>query len=242
MLRALMLTVVIAAAIAMPNAADSPAWFGTPRPPPLSDPRKPVMRYDDAFAPLPAQFSHRPGKFDELLDAAALKAAQKKIVGFSLESLGAGDALWGRRAATPAFMHTIEWTVSELKAAGLKDAKVDTYAVPAPMWVPQTWQLQILGDPVFGAGTETVTLQSAFPQPGGATIPGGSLTAPVVYVGHGTDADLAGRDLKGRIAVVRVRPEPSLFGAGEQGVAAKLVEKGAVGVIRALPAARRRAS
>ena len=68
--------------------------------------------------------------------------------------------------------------------------------------------------PAFGAGTQTVTLQSAFPQPGGASIPGGSLTAPVIYVGHGTDADLAGRDVKGKIAVVRVRPEPSLFGAG----------------------------
>ena len=131
-------------------------------------------------------------------------------------------------------MHTIEWTVSEFKAAGLKDAKVETYAVPGAMWVPQSWQLQIVGDPAFGAGTQTVTLQSAFPQPGGATIPGGSLTAPVVYVGHGTDADLAGRDVKGKIAVVRVRPEPSLFGAGEQGVAAKLVEKGAAGVINAI--------
>ena len=131
-------------------------------------------------------------------------------------------------------MHTIEWTVNEFKAAGLKDAQDETYAVPAPMWVPQSWQLQIVGDPAFGAGTQTVTLQSAFPQPGGATIAGGSLTAPVVFVGHGTDADLAGRDLKGKIAVVRVRPEPSLFGSAEQGVAARLVEKGAVGVINAI--------
>ena len=88
--------------------------------------------------------------------------------------------------------------------------------------------------PAFGAGTQTVTLQSAFPQPGGASIPGGSLTAPVVYVGHGTDADLAGRDVKGKIAVVRVRPEPSLFGAGEQGVALKIAKLGAVGVINAI--------
>ena len=33
---------------------------------------------------------------------------------------------------------------------------------------------------------------------------------------------------------MRVRPEPSLFGAGEQGVAARLVEKGAAGVINAV--------
>ena len=109
-----------------------------------------------------------------------------------------------------------------------------SYDVPAAMWVPQTWQLQLLGDPAFGAGTHTVTLQSAFPQPGGATIPGGSLTAPLVYVGHGTDADLAGRDLNGAVAVVRVRPEPSLFGAGEQGVALKLAKLGAAGVINAI--------
>src|SRR4051795_2297236 len=235
MRKLLMLVGLVVAAVAMPRAADNGAWFGTPGPSPLSDPRKPVMKYDDLFAPLPAQFPHRRGKFDELLDAAALKADQKRIVGFSLESLGAGDKVWGRRAATPAFMHTLEWTVSELKAAGLKDAKVETFAVPAAMWVPQTWQLQIVGDPAFGAGTQTVTLHSAFPQPGGASIPGGTLTAPVVYVGHGSDADLAGRDLKGKIAVVRVRPEPSLFGAGEQGVAARLVEKhGAAGVINAI--------
>jgi hypothetical protein len=234
MRKALTVILLVSAAFTTPNAADTTAWFGTPGPAPPSDPRKPVMKYDDVFAPLPVHFPRRAGKFDELLDAAALKADQKKIVGFSLESLGAGDKVWGRRAATPAFMHTVEWTVSELKAAGLNDAKVETYTVPGSMWVPQTWQLQVIGDPAFGAGTQTVTLQSAFPQPGGASIPGGTLTASVIYVGHGTDADLAGRDVAGKIAVVRVRPEPSLFGAGEQGVALKLAKLGAAGVINAI--------
>jgi hypothetical protein len=239
MRKGLMLFLIIAAAAGVSAqrpevTAQGTAWFGTPGPAPLSDPRKPVMKYDDVFGPLPTAFAHRPNKADELLDAAALKADQKRIVGFSLESLGAGDKVWGRRAATPAFMHTLEWTVSEMKAAGLEDARVESYAVQGSMWVPQAWQLKIIGDPAFGAGTQDVALQSAFPQPGGASIPGGTLTAPVVYVGHGTDADLAGRDLQGKIAIVRVRPEPSLFGAGEQGVAAKLVEKGAAGVINAI--------
>src|SRR6266508_1104687 len=66
-------------------AADSTAWFGTPLPPPLSDPRQPIMKYDDAFAPLPVQFAHRQGRHDELLDGAALKADHKRVVGFSLE-------------------------------------------------------------------------------------------------------------------------------------------------------------
>ena len=84
MRRALMLTLVIAASITM-AAADGPtAWFGTPLPPPVSDVRKPVMKYDDTFAPLPTAFAHRQGKYDELLDAAALKADQKRIVNIGM--------------------------------------------------------------------------------------------------------------------------------------------------------------
>jgi len=225
---------VTLASLARPEAQDKGAWFGTPVPPPLSDPRQPVMKYDDVFAPVPFQAARRPGRFDELLDGAALKKDQKRVVGFSLESLNAGDKVWGRRASTPAFMQTIEWTVNEFKAAGLKNAAVETFPVTTAMWAPQSWKLEVVGDPSYGAGTTTVTLQSAFPQHGGVTIPGGSLTAPVIFVGHGTDADLAGRDVAGKIAVVHIRPEPSLFGSAEQGVAAKLASKGALGVVNAI--------
>ena len=154
-----------AIAAAQKDQTQTTAWFGTPLPPPLSDPRKPVMKYDDVFAPLPVAFSHRPGRGDELLDGAALKKDHRRIVDFSLESLAAGDKVWGRRAATPSFMHTIEWTVNAFKAAGLEHAAVETYPVQGNMWVPQSWRVQLVGDAAFGAGTETVTLPSAFPQP-----------------------------------------------------------------------------
>ena len=81
MRKSLMLFLIVPAAIAAPSAEDTTAWFGTTSPAPLSDPRKPVMKYDDAFGPLPASFPHRPGKPDEVLDGAALKADQKRIVG-----------------------------------------------------------------------------------------------------------------------------------------------------------------
>src|ERR1051325_9105856 len=222
------------AALVLPLAADTGPWFGTPVPQAASDPRRPIMKYDDAFAPLPTRFTSRPGKHDEILDGAALKADHRTIVGFSLESLAAGDTVWGRRATTPSFMHTIEWTVSALKSAGLADAKVETFAVPGPMWVPRSWSVTLAGDPAFGPGTAEVTLHSAFPQPGGVSIPSGGLTAPVVFAGRGTEADLAGRDVRGKIAVIHVRPEPSLFGSAEQGAAARLVAKGALGVINAV--------
>src|SRR5438445_9276534 len=147
---------LLAAAQQRLPAAENAAWFGTPLPPPLSDPRKPIMKHDDVFAPLPAAFAHRAGKHDELLDGALLKQDHKKIVGFSLESLGAGDKVWGRRAATPAFMHTLEWTVNEFKTAGLTEARVETFAVPGAMWVPQSWKVELRGDPAFGSNTQNV--------------------------------------------------------------------------------------
>src|SRR5262249_3861929 len=207
--------------VAVVGSAENPAWLGTPLPPPLSDPRAPIMKYDDVFGALPAHFATRSGGFDELLSGAALKRDHRRIVDFSLESLAAGDTLWGRRAATPSFMHTIEGAVGELKAAGLADANVETFAVTTPMWVPRSWRLQVVGDEAFGAGSKTVTLQSAFPQPSGAG-PADGITAPVVYVGHGSDADLAGpggggKDggLRGRPATARVRrAQPG--GAGER--------------------------
>jgi Peptidase family M28 len=210
------------------NAAKEGPWFATPLPPGLTDPTKPAVRYDDALPPVAAKFAHTPGRHDEVLDGAVLKESVRKIIGFSLESYAAGDKIWGRRASTPAFQHTIDWTVAQFKAAGIADSKVEPFAITGAMWTPRSWRVQLVGDDSFGPGTQTITLGSAFPQAGGS----GNITAPVIFVGRGTDADLAGRDLKGKIAVMHVRPEPSLFGSAEQGAAARLVARGAVGVIQ----------
>ena len=224
------------AAIAAGQANNGP-WFATPLPPGLSDPTKPIMKYDDAFSPLAARFPRLPGQhdeLDELLGGVGLKKDMKRIVGFSLESYAAGDKVWGRRATTPAFQHAIEWAVEQFKAAGIADAKVERFPVTVPMWTPRSWRVQLNGEDAFGAGSGNVTLTSAFPQLGGATVLGGSITAPVVFAGHGTEADLAGRDVRGKIAVIHVRPEPSLFGSAEQGAAARVVAHGAIGVIQAV--------
>ena len=39
---------------------------------------------------------------------------------------------------------------------------METYAVQAPLWVPTSWQEQIVGDSAFGAGTQTVTLNKDY--------------------------------------------------------------------------------
>jgi len=57
---------------------------------------------------------------------------------------------------------------------------------------------------------------------------------PLVFVGRGSAAELANVDVKGKIAVVNVVPDDSLFAAREKGVARELEKRGAVGVINAV--------
>ena len=228
----LVLSGVFATVMLIPSWAQTGPWFGTPPPPGVSDPTKPVMNYQASFAPLPVNFKHVPGRHDEILDGAALKRDHEKIISFSLDSYAAGDKVWGRRATTPAFQHVVEWTVNEFKTAGLKDAKVESFAVPGTMWVPQSWQLQLVGDSAFGAGSKNVTLGSAFPRRRGDHSGRQPYCAAdyVVVVRKRIWREETSKDM----AVVHVRPEPSLFGSAEQGVAARLVSLGAVGVINAV--------
>ncbi len=225
MLKRTTLPLLFAVSCCAVSGAENSTWFGTPLPPPLSDPTKPVLGYQDYFPTLSARFPHRPGRHDELLDGTALRQDLRRIVDFSLESFHAGEKLWGRRAATSSFQHTLEWVEREWKAAGLKDAHIEPFEVNGAMWTPEMWQVQVTG------GGDPVTLTSAFPQQGSAT---GSRNAPLIFVGRGTPADLAGRDLRGKIAVMHVRPEPSLFGSAEQGIPAQLVKRGAVAVVQAV--------
>jgi hypothetical protein len=62
----------------------------------------------------------------------------------------------------------------------------------------------------------------------------GVVTAPLVYAGQGLDADLAGRDLKGKIAVIIATPDPSLYAAVPSNRLTAVMDAGAVGAIEIL--------
>src|SRR5207253_4200335 len=79
---------------------------------------------------------------------------------------------------------------------------------------------------------ENVVLASAMV--GGRNAVNGTVTAPLLYVGHATDADLVGRDLKGQIAVVHSTPNPGVYSTNENGRLAVLIRRGAAAVIEIL--------
>ena len=91
--------------------------------------------------------------------------------------------------------------------------------------------MTLLGDPAFGAGSSDIVLESALPV-GPSAIQGGTMTAPLVYVGTASPAVLQHIDVKGKIAVQLIVPQGHmLFERGAvDSRAEELIKRGAVGV------------
>jgi hypothetical protein len=226
-LRALGASALLATLLAT-GAVRAEPWFGQGLPPPVNDPTKPVLPVKDDLPPQPATFG--PGPKSPLLAGERIKADVATIVGFSLESRAAGDYLWGRMSGASAYYKTASWAVDKLKRAGLADAHLEDFL--ATLSTPLSGEARLLGDLAFGEGTRDIVLQSAVV--GGRGPVNGVVTAPLIYVGHASPADLIGRDVRGKIAVIHSLPDPGLFGSPEVGRPAALMKAGAVGVIEIL--------
>jgi hypothetical protein len=175
------------------------------------------------------------------LSGAALRKDLETIVGFSKESratkeLGSSQ-IWGRVSGYPSSIKATNWAAEEFKKAGIKDVKVQPINQPADgkFWMPLSWEVKLLADPAFGAGTADVVLTSAMPR-GPSDIPGGTMTAQVVDVGTASPSILAHVDVKGKIAVHQVVPQTyTLFSREEVSLRAdELKKRGAIGVFNLL--------
>src|SRR5687767_9766526 len=206
----------------------SAAWFGLSLPP------------DDAVVavkvgarpPRPAE----PPAAGEL-NGATIKRDVDAIVGFARESrtskeIGSGQ-MWGRIAGFPSSDKTVDWALDQFRRAGITDVRRQPIAQDAKssLWLPLSWQVRLLGDPVFGEGSNDIILESALPV-GPSNIPGGTLTAPLVYVGAASSAVLQHIDVTGKIAVQLIVPQGHmLFERGAVDARAEeLIKRGAVGV------------
>lgn len=224
-------TVPVRSALDGPEPARSgdTAWFGLRLPGPETDPVQGVL--DMTRADLPA----RPTSYPKANDASPLNGRSlyhdvATIVGFSHESRAAGEYLWGRVTGRPAYDRTIDWTATQLRAAGLGDVRREPFT--ATLSLPTAGEIRLLGSDAMGAGSRDIPLRSAMVQGVGPV--NGTVTAPLVYVGQGTDADLAGRDLRSKIAVIVATPEPSLYAPIPARRTMAAMQAGAVGVIEVL--------
>jgi hypothetical protein len=170
-------------------------------------------------------------------DGARIKADVQTIVSFAHDSrarkeVGSGQT-WGRISGFPSSDRAVAWAADQFRQAGIKDVRLQPIAQDprATLWLPLSWRVTLLADPAFGPGTTDLVLESALPI-GPSQIPGGSLTAPLVFVGAATPSVLERLDVKGKIAVQLIVPQGHMLferGAVDDRAAA-LVERGAAGV------------
>lgn len=213
----------------------SAPWFGVTLPPALLPHSNPVAT--GSRGPAPAVVPRGEEDFDQLRGDRLFQDVEH-IVGYSRQSreereLG-GDQLWGRVTGFPSSELTIRWAAEELRAAGIEDVRIQSLhqEADASLWLPERWEVKLLGNPAFGADSRDVILETAMAL-APSQISGGSLTAPLVYVGKASPAELMHIDVDGKIAIQHITPQAHLVFERSSAVPAarRLFEAGAVAVI-----------
>src|SRR6266851_8486041 len=141
---------------------------------------------------------------------------------------------WGRIIGSSADAESAQWLFAKFKQVGLSDVRIQSLPIPTPVWEPvQPWEVTAIGN-----GT-TLPLTSAQPPYEGTATPPQGADFEAIYVGTGSDADFAGRDVRGKAAVIYSVPFPAApwQTAQSEGIYRRAEEKGAAAllVILALP-------
>ena len=222
-----------------PPAPNAGAWFGLPLPGPTTEQ---VVDFSHVDLPM---ITAPPVVDSPELDGHRMLRYLADVVAFSYASRAAGERSWGRLAGTPWAEHTVDYVAEEFRKAGLVDIVKSEVPFLGIDRTASDWHVTLLGLPDFGPGSASVELRSAFPmgqRPEGPGLPAKdetlpptttlAVTAPVVWVGAGTPADLAGKNFSGKIAVLRVDPAPAIFYSNAARVLPQqLINAGAASVI-----------
>jgi Peptidase family M28 len=107
----------------------------------------------------------------------------------------AGHQLWGRITGTSADADNQQWLLEKFKRAGLSDVHAQIHDLP-PQWLANSWEVSAT------ANGKTMHLESAQPTAGSVGTPPGGLDLEVAYVGLGSEAEFAGRDVRGKAVFV----------------------------------------
>jgi hypothetical protein len=126
---------------------------------------------------------------------------------------------WGRIIGTSADAEDAEWMLARFRAAGLSDVHSQPYDL-VPQWFPQSWDVKVSG------GGRTLSLQSAQPDYGAAETPADGLDLEAVYVGLGSEADFAGKNVRGKAVFVF-----TMLGAPNENAVRRADAKGAAAII-----------
>jgi hypothetical protein len=137
-----------------------------------------------------------------------------------------GDRWWGRIAGTPCDDETEDLVEAKFRQFGCEQVRRQYFDLP-PQWFPVSWDFKAAGS------GQSLSLDTIMPAPRSAASRG-RLELEAVWVGLGYESDFAGRDVKGKLAVIYSWPMPgsvansatynnAMLRASERGAAAALV-------------------
>lgn len=158
-------------------------------------------------------------------EAESLHGHLETFVNIALQSRNRNPQRWGTFSGFPEEQNAISYIADQLNHAGVEDIDIRSFD-QAPWSLTTRWSLQLM------SGGERVELQSAVPMGVGNRSNVETLSAGLVYVGRGSPADIAGRDIRGKVAVIRGEAAPQFYDISTRNSMTRLAEAGAVGVIR----------
>src|SRR5437773_7681092 len=130
---------------------------------------------------------------------------------------------WGRIIGTEADAENARWLMDKFKAAGLSDVREQSFDL-APQWMAQSWRV------TASASGKTLPLNSAQPTYRSEVTPPTGLDLEAVDVDLATDADLAGRDLKGKAVFFYSTDYMSRHISVSNGAIKRIGDKGAAAI------------
>ena len=157
---------------------------------------------DDAYSPMPLPDSE---KAYANIDGAHMKAIVNEIVAISRKSRDDGNKYWGRIAGTKYEAMTADLLEAKFRKLGMVDINRPEFTLP-PQWFPTAWDMTASG------GGQSLKFATALPALGSAATPPNGLDVDAVWVGLGTAADFAGRDVRGKAAVIHTMLAPGQMG------------------------------
>lgn len=129
---------------------------------------------------------------------------------------------WGRLAGTSADVEDAEWLLGKFKQIGL-ETRLQTVNFFAPQWAAESWSVAAV------SGAKSIPISSAEPAYASPGTDGKELDLEVAYVGLGSEADFANRDVRGKaILLVKV---PSSYQAGPADLIKRAEDHGAAAIL-----------
>lgn len=159
------------------------------------------------------------------IEGRKMKTLVNEVVAISRRSRDDGNKYWGRIAGTKYEAMTGDWVDGKFKALGMQSIQRVEFDL-RPQWFPVDWSFSATG------GGKTLTFKTLLPATGSAPIPNG-LEADAIWLGLGTAADLAGRDVRGKVAVIHTMLAPGQMGqsANFEGSVRRASQAGAAAVV-----------